>query len=471
MSSKAKPKVRLIVKEPPATYVHYAKYPKNSAPADMRGAFRSLGTTAVYARKAKTAAKTYIPKGTFSTIGTAVGGGLGAIYGAPAIGAGLGRTAGSAFANLVGFGDYRVSKNSLYESNGPPMVKNKGKTFVISHREFLGNVYSGAGTANGVSPFTVQGFNINPGLKSTFPWMWPTAGLYEQYRIDGMVFEYKSMYSDAVVTQNGAIGTVVLATDYNAGGPLFTSKQQMENYEFSMSMKPSQSCLHPIECARRQTPLSELYVRAGPVPSGEDIKTYDLGVFQIASEGIPLGSAGAQVLLGELWVTYEISLFKPQLLYSDSGYAHLSGTNGVLPLTANFLNPVKYTSSNIGAVAGGNIIEIPLLGYSVVYMIVIRWYMVGGVNTNGNWSPPTIASTTGGAGYNAVWGGSTFGYPTGLTSTAVNGCVGIYFLTANAATASTQVMTVTFNLATLPSTSTVACNWDVIINALPTGAN
>lgn len=151
------------------------------------------------------------------------------------------------------------------------------------------------GANNTPSNFGIQGYPINPGDSKTFPWLSSIADKFEQYRIEGIIFEYKSLYSDAVVTQNGSIGSIILATDYNAGAPLFQSKQAMENYQFAQSSKPSNSIIHPVECARSQNVLSELYIRSGAVPSGEDIKTYDFGEFQIASQGIPLGAAGARV--------------------------------------------------------------------------------------------------------------------------------------------------------------------------------
>ena len=95
------------------------------------------------------------------------------------------------------------------------------------------------------------------------------------------------MYSDAVVTANGSLGSIILATEYNAGAPPFANKQAMENYEFAQSCKPSCSVLHPIECARSQSVLSELYVRTGIVPPNEDVKTYDFANFYFASQGIP----------------------------------------------------------------------------------------------------------------------------------------------------------------------------------------
>lgn len=199
----------------------------------------------------------------------------GGILGGP-VGRQLGGLFNRALYAVTGFGDYNVKRNVLLETNGPPAVVNSGKDFIIRHREYITDLYSSAGTANSPSPFLNQVFAINPGQGNTFPWLASVASKFEQYRVDGMLFEFKSLYSDAVVTQNGSIGSVVLATEYNAGAAPFNSKQQMENYEFAQSCKPSHSVLHPIECARSQTVLSELYVRPGATPTGEDVKTYDL---------------------------------------------------------------------------------------------------------------------------------------------------------------------------------------------------
>ena len=87
----------------------------------------------------------------------------------------------------------------------------------------------------------------------TYPWLANVAGRFEEYNIEGMLFEYKSMYSDAAVQTGGSLGSVIMATSYNAAKPLFASKIEMENYEFAMSAKPSVSMCHPIECARSNT--------------------------------------------------------------------------------------------------------------------------------------------------------------------------------------------------------------------------
>jgi len=260
-------------------------------------------------------------KGVFKQAGHLVGG---------PIGAQVGGLINRGLYSLTGFGDYQINSNSLIETNGPPTIVNRSnKEFVVRHREYIQDIYSLNGSNNTPSGFGIQGYPINPGSSTTFPWLSNIADKFEQYRIEGIIFEYKSLYSDAVVTQNGSIGSIILATDYNAGAPLFQSKQAMENYQFAQSSKPSNSIIHPIECARSQNVLSELYIRSGAVPSGEDIKTYDFGEFQIASQGIPLGGSGARVPLGELWVSYQIALLKPRLppsssAYVDSGFAYFT---------------------------------------------------------------------------------------------------------------------------------------------------
>ena len=116
------------------------------------------------------------------------------------------------------------------------------------------------------------------------------------------------MSADALNSTNTALGQVIMATNYDVNQPLFDSKYEMENTEFSTSVKPSLSAMHPIECARTESTLNELYVAAGGnIPPGGTASMYNFGNFQIATNGFQ----AANVNIGELWVTYEVTLFKP----------------------------------------------------------------------------------------------------------------------------------------------------------------
>lgn len=216
-----------------------------------------------------------------------------------------------AIKKVIGFGDYvapgfDVIENSLMSmGNDPPEIFNaKDGRFIVRHREYLQDVITGAAGA-----FKVSAYPIQPGLETTFPWLAQVAQAFGQYKMRGMIFEFKSSSADALSSTNTALGTVVMATEYNAALPLFTDKQEMENHQYATSARQSSSIFHPIECARDASVSQQLYTRTGAVPAGEDPRLYDFGNFQIAT----VGQQAANVNIGELWVTYEIELLKPQI--------------------------------------------------------------------------------------------------------------------------------------------------------------
>lgn len=403
----------------------------------------------------------------------------GSILGGP-IGEQAGGLINRALYALTGFGDYSVRKNVLLETNGPPSVINRSnKEFVVRHREYITDIYSSTGSNNTPSPFGNLEFPINPGDSRTFPWLSSIADKFEQYRIEGMVFEYKSLYSDSVVTQNGSIGAIMLATEYNAGAPPFPNKQSMENYQFAQSCKPSHSVLHPVECDRTQNVLSELYVRPGIVPPGEDIKTYDFGTFQIASQGIPLGGAGAAVPLGELSVSYQIALIKPKIptvssAYVDSGFAYFSGisdNSGFAPFGPDpvpFNKIVKRSSSNLPIeLVSNNTFQIPCGSVPMHYDIQAYWYGTANDSTPGAWRAP-VTGLLNCITVNASNTGSYQNQILNLTASTGNGCASHYIIRVPAATPSAQVATVAFSPTNFATSAVTGARCEIYFNALPT---
>jgi len=205
---------------------------------------------------------------------------------------------------LTGSGSYHIRKNTLLESGGPPTVRNdKGKSFIMRHEEYITDITGSVG-------FNNQLFPIQPGVANTFPWLQAIAMGFEQYRITGMIFEYRGNSGTAIAGTSAALGSVIMATEYNVNLPKFTSKMQMENHQYTTPVNPSKVGIHPIECARGQTVLTELYTRSaftGGTPSLNNM-LFDWGNFQIATYGMP-----SAYVVGELWVSYEIEFFKPQL--------------------------------------------------------------------------------------------------------------------------------------------------------------
>jgi len=223
----------------------------------------------------------------------------GGAFGGPG-GSAIGREIGAGLSRISGFGEYKVSENTIV-TDQVPQFRNGGRSVRVSHRDYIGDVTGSIG-------FAIRSYFINPGLVATFPWLGYVAAQYQEYRIRGIVFEFKSTSATALNNVNTALGTVIMATQYNSAAPTFQNKFEMENYEFSSSCKPSDSMMHPVECARGEAPLECLYVRSSALQPNQDERFYDFGEFQIATVGMQAAS-----VIGELWVTYDIELLKPRL--------------------------------------------------------------------------------------------------------------------------------------------------------------
>lgn len=292
------------------------------------------------ATKAQFSAKNYTyanpgPWGKYGRVlGSAAGGAIAGIPG-QLLGEKLGGYA-HYIGKIFGSGDYvtsptSVKSNIFMDGNGQiPQFGNSGTSIRVRHREYLGDIISSATPG----AFKIDTYNINPGLYNTFPWLSQVCGAtFQQYRINGMVFEFRSMSADALNSTNTALGSVVMATDYDSIDANFTSKSQMEQTEFATSCKPSSCMIHPIECKRNLTSISELYVRGSNVPATADIRLYDLGKFAIAS----VGMQAASVNLGELWASFDVTLMKsiqqvPGYLIPTAHYELAPTTLATLPI-------------------------------------------------------------------------------------------------------------------------------------------
>lgn len=221
------------------------------------------------------------------------------------LGGWLGHGAQKVIKSIFGFGDYGIEANTcLMGGMSPPEIVNtvKREGVILRHREYICDITA-------TTAFTNQTFDINPGLYASFPWLSQVAKAFELYRLRGLVYEFKSTSSDTFLSgasSGTALGTVIMATQYNSLNPGFTNALQMENHEFANAAKPSVDFYHPVECKKSLIPASELYIRDGAVPSGGDIRLFDLGQFNIATTGMQ-SNAG---VLGQLWCTYEVEFYQ-----------------------------------------------------------------------------------------------------------------------------------------------------------------
>jgi len=265
--------------------------------------------------KVKTPARKRATKSEVTRLGAALralgglgGSALGGLVGMPAGGASAGSTLGAALSKWLGSGDYSVGSNTIVKkvmkgSDSVPMMHQEGQTILVRHKEYLGEVL-------GSIAFRVnQSFELNPGNSSTFPWLSGVASHFQEYKIRGLVFHYVPTSGSAVSSTNAALGSVMLQTSYRSNDTPPSSKVEILNEYCSNESVPAEPFAHPVECDPRENPFNVQYVRTGAVPTGDSKLLYDLGVTHVAVSG----QQANDVVLGDLWVTYEIELKKPVL--------------------------------------------------------------------------------------------------------------------------------------------------------------
>lgn len=373
-------------------------FPQMTGRGDYRTFFRGVGNIV------KNVGKTLIPAGTFSKIAGEVGKGVGALGGAM-IGTKLGgpvgtyaggiagmkggeligQKAGNSFAQMVGFGDYQIKVNSLMDL---PMGKtmaafgNMSNATIVRHREFVQNVIAPASP----EAFSNQVISLNPGLRSVFPWLSVIAGNYQEYQFLGCVFEFRSLSSDSAATL--PLGSVTIASNYDTADPAYGDKREMLNSQFCVSGKPSSFMIHPIECDPKVTFVPIKYTRNGSPVAHTDSRLYDHCNVQVATEGLPAGTGGS--VLGELWISYEVALYKPQLGVMPALRDHFwvpSATYGAivtaspLSVAASTVAPLGGTSNGLGITLQYNGIICPIGLAPGRYEITLSWRGTVGFGT------------------------------------------------------------------------------------------
>jgi len=213
----------------------------------------------------------------------------------------------------------------------------------ICHEEYIQDVL-------GTTPFDNNAYPINPGDPALFPWLSQIAQNYDEYEFSGLVFTYKTVSSDTTVVSGASsnLGTVIMACNYNAAAAPFTTKQQMMEYDGAARVKISEDLVFGIECDKSKIALSNhLFVAPnGSVPAGEDVKTYFHGLFQIATNQ----TAAAAGQIGELWVSYKVTLRKPKLGTGSGVPLPISGvklTDSVVQTYYNNLEDVDYKATSV----------------------------------------------------------------------------------------------------------------------------
>lgn len=244
------------------------------------------------------------------SLGGLGGGAIGSMVGMGAGGRAAGSALGAAVSRWLGSGDYTVANNSIVSRTtaGVPDMHRSQQSITVRHKEFLGEI-------KGHTSFVVRNtYPLNPGVSVSFPWLASLAQKFQEYTFKGIVFHYVPTSGHAISSTNAALGTVMIQTSYRATDSAPSSKIEMLNEYCASEGAPSEAFIHPIECNPKENPFQTQYVRSGPIPGSDSRLLYDLGSTYVAVSG----QQADDLVIGDLWVTYEVELRKPVLASNTS---------------------------------------------------------------------------------------------------------------------------------------------------------
>lgn len=250
----------------------------------------------------------------------------------------VGGILGDAFGGIrkaTGIGDYNIASNVLVEGNPSgrmpgsfeaPSFVNISDTggIVISHREFIGNIYGPAKDQG----FVTQKYKINPGIEKTFPWLSQIAANYQDYSIKQLIFSFKSTVSNFQTT-TGVTGTVLSVTQHDPYAHDYEDKSEIMQAFGSVSCKATDNQVAGVECDPTKLTGDPIrHVRVAGLPDNRDPKEYDWGDFIFAMSDFPTELANANI--GEIWVSYTVELLRPRV-FTGLGNSITTSRHFLLP--------------------------------------------------------------------------------------------------------------------------------------------
>lgn len=168
------------------------------------------------------------------------------------------------------------------------------RTLTLSHKEFVRDIYAPQDATN-------QIFSINPGIKTSFPWLANIANNFETYRFTKLWFEY---IPNVGTSTDGAI---TIAPDYDAAdNNSDASKSTLFSFEDTLR-SPLWATARMVCSPKNLQKQKNYFIRNSSLRTNLDIKMYD------PLSLIVLVTGAKDVTVGELWVHYTIVLETPQI--------------------------------------------------------------------------------------------------------------------------------------------------------------
>lgn len=286
---------------------------------------------------------------------------------------------GKRFKSFTGLGDYKISYNALITGSGGPSlsIQTSGRSLQVANKEYLGDVAVHPTVAG---QFNITNFEVNPGNVLAFPWLSTIALQFDQWKPMGIIFEFVTTTTDS--TTNSAIGSVIMASEYDVSDAVYTSKQDMLNSAYSNESKMSNDCIHGLECDPGELSRKIFFCRkTGASVLAGDIRDYDMCRFSFATQG---GNLPAGTIIGSLYVHYVFAFYKEQLYGGVRSRQMFHSTwRAAVPVSFSSLGTVLQPNNRIAGVDLGifattNIWTFPRRWQGARF--TVRMYQVGTLN-------------------------------------------------------------------------------------------
>lgn len=184
-------------------------------------------------------------------------------------------------------------------------------THRVIRKEFVGEMFLiGNGAANNAprSFELMYKYILSPSSAFTFPWLSTIAANYNHYKWNGLRFYYDNCAGTH--SSGNSVGVIHFAYNSDMQDPVPTDGRKMLSLEGSMSQKVSSDAVFEIAV---KNPRESKVKRTRLDKNKEKNSDYDFGYLFIAFEGVPDAAANVNMLLGRLWVEYDVEFSNPQL--------------------------------------------------------------------------------------------------------------------------------------------------------------
>lgn len=229
-----------------------------------------------------------------------------------------------------------VAISEVWENTPPRSLPGRAGGVRFAHREFIGDYDGGAS-------FGVDSLSINPGLNVVFPWLSYIAMVYESYIFHRLRFHFIPLQPTSQTGQN------FMVIDYDAADAAPSSKFEMLNMKGARAAATwLAQCLEADQNDERALGARR-FIRSGELASNLDVKTYDVGVLHVASQGL-----GSTVPAFSLLVEYDVELLTPQYSVSAIARATSAIVDGVSPSAAAILGTAPTVTGGLDVTGTGN---------------------------------------------------------------------------------------------------------------------